>query len=396
MRAPRGPVAEFALSAPREFAGPLDRALGDWLATQLAAPGVADARLLAPAAGSNDQRVERRILLFFEGDAAAADAGRGRADELAAAVPADWRAELRIEVRCLREQGDEAPAQPACANCEAPLYGQYCGACGQRARDRIISLWELLRDAAGDLFELDSRLWRTLIPLSTRPGMLTADYLRGRRARYMPPFRTYLVLSLLFFVASSLGGDGIGFVVDASDAPVATADGDRCADITVSGIDENSRLGQLLTEERLRHVCERIVGDGGKAFVRAMSDNVAVALYVLLPLMALVLKLLYPLSRRYYVEHLLFVVHVHAFFFLVLLAQLALEALAAVAGIELIGMLAVPLVLYALYYPYAGMRRVYRQGRLATLAKYLLLVLTYLVSFGLMMAAAALIAAFSL
>ena len=158
MRAPRGPVAEFALSAPREFAGPLDAALGDWLATQLATRGVADARLLASTAGSDDERVERRILLFFDGDVSAADAGRRRADELAAAVPADWREELRIEVRCFREPGDESPAQPACANCEAPLYGQYCGACGQRARDHIISLWELLRDAAGDLFELDSRL----------------------------------------------------------------------------------------------------------------------------------------------------------------------------------------------------------------------------------------------
>ena len=46
------------------------------------------------------------------------------------------------------------------------------------------------------------------------------------------------------------------------------------------------------------------------------------ALIVLLPLMALVFKGLYPLSRRYFVEHLLFFVHFHAFFFLILTLQI--------------------------------------------------------------------------
>jgi hypothetical protein len=72
----------------------------------------------------------------------------------------------------------------------------------QRARSRLISIWELVRDAFGDLFELDSRLWKTLVPLMISPGKLTHDYLQGRRARYMPPFRMYLVLSLLFFLVA--------------------------------------------------------------------------------------------------------------------------------------------------------------------------------------------------
>src|SRR5210317_289236 len=94
------------------------------------------------------------------------------------------------------------PDHPNCLNCGTELRGQYCGSCGQRARGRLISLWELLQDAFGDLFEVDSRLWRTLIPLLIRPGKLTLDYLEGRRARYMPPFRMYLVLSVIFFVVA--------------------------------------------------------------------------------------------------------------------------------------------------------------------------------------------------
>src|SRR5210317_2067147 len=96
----------------------------------------------------------------------------------------------------------QLPEHPSCLKCGTELLGQYCGRCGQRARSRLISLWELLQDAFGDLLELDSRLWRTLIPLLIRPGQLTRDYLEGRRARYMPPFRMYLVLSVVFFVVA--------------------------------------------------------------------------------------------------------------------------------------------------------------------------------------------------
>ena len=117
------------------------------------------------------------------------------------------RFEGRFEAvrRVLRHTGIAAgEPQPleVCLNCGTTLGGQYCGNCGQRATSRLISVWELLRDAFGDLLELDSRLWRTLIPLVTRPGQLTRDYLEGRRARFMPPFRMYLVLSILFFLVA--------------------------------------------------------------------------------------------------------------------------------------------------------------------------------------------------
>jgi len=102
----------------------------------------------------------------------------------------------------MSERAAPLPDHPNCLNCGTELRGQYCGNCGQRARGRLISLWELLQDAFGDLFEIDSRLWRTLVPLLIRPGRLTLDYLEGRRARYMPPFRMYLVLSVVFFVVA--------------------------------------------------------------------------------------------------------------------------------------------------------------------------------------------------
>ncbi|MDA0706295.1 MAG: DUF3667 domain-containing protein [Proteobacteria bacterium] len=114
----------------------------------------------------------------------------GTGDLIDSTVAARFGANGQVHARLLREDlAHDRPLseQPVCLNCGSHLRGQYCGHCGQRSGSRLISLWELIRDAFGDLFELDSRLWRTVVPLLSRPGRLTHDYLQGWRARYMPP-----------------------------------------------------------------------------------------------------------------------------------------------------------------------------------------------------------------
>ena len=356
--------------------------------------------------------------------------------------------------RILREDElHELPAgeMPECLNCGAHLRGQYCGNCGQRARSRLISLWELIRDAFGDLFELDSRLWQTLVPLMIRPGQLTHDYLQGRRARYMPPFRMYLVLSLLFFrvaffdpretsgifydpqtleqeqeqeeeeerretadiaeevrrdlaeegiiigTPGALSGaeeeaeDGLNIRINGEDGAEAECQVD---DFSISGPEW---LKRRLTPERLVHVCEQIKKDNGRQFLQNLYDNIPIALIVLLPIMAFVLQVLYPLSRRYYVEHLLFFVHFHAFMFLILALQILVSRLnAALPTPESIGVLVIVAAsFYVPVYLFVAMRRVYGQGRLLTTAKYIVLTVSYLAGFTLTMLGAVTMAAFS-
>ncbi len=74
-----------------------------------------------------------------------------------------------------------------------------------------------MREFASETFEsfthADSRLWRTLWLLVSKPGFLTVEFLEGRRARYLPPFRLYLVLSVvLFLVAASISSHHAVFV----------------------------------------------------------------------------------------------------------------------------------------------------------------------------------------
>ena len=55
------------------------------------------------------------------------------------------------------------------------------------------------------LFELDSRLWRTLPDLALRPARLTRRYLDGHRVAQIPPFRLFLIVVVLVFLAAGLG-----------------------------------------------------------------------------------------------------------------------------------------------------------------------------------------------
>ena len=352
----------------------------------------------------------------------------------------------------------QPPDHPDCLNCGTELRGQYCGRCGQRASSRLISLWELTRDAFGDLFELDSRLWQTLTPLLIRPGTLTKDYLEGRRARYMPPFRMYLVLSVVFFVVAFFDPrDDLSLLFEPE--PETTVEEEQDEAVAAEKLDEaEKRIDELLAEgriseeraekareaiddgpnftlygdgtekgfnvqydettgkctatgeeqlpewirkrltpERLEGICERIAADEGKTFATLLLDNIPVALIVLLPFMALVLKGLYPLSRRYFVEHLLFFVHFHSFFFLILTVQILFSRIAGLVFVpEPIAILViVASSFYVFVYLYKAMRRVYGQGHILTITKYIILSFAYTLGASFTMLGALLFALFS-
>ena len=110
---------------------------------------------------------------------------------------------------------DAAPAVPepavvvpkagrACANCGAPMHGPYCYACGQPEKGMIRVLASVLSDVLDTIFNIDSRVFRTIFPLYFRPGYLTNEYFAGRRVRYVTPFRLFFFLCLIAFFAIQL------------------------------------------------------------------------------------------------------------------------------------------------------------------------------------------------
>jgi hypothetical protein len=95
-----------------------------------------------------------------------------------------------------------------CANCETTLQGPVCHICGQVDDEYHRPVHGLASEIFEGLTALDGRVLRTLPALLLRPGRLTRAYLKGKRARYMPPFRLYIIASLIFFLLIP-GFDGL-------------------------------------------------------------------------------------------------------------------------------------------------------------------------------------------
>lgn len=97
-----------------------------------------------------------------------------------------------------------AGEQAACLNCEAPLTGPFCSACGQKRVDPRETLRGMLHDALGDVVAWDHRVVRTLRRLVTSPGLLSREWAAGRRVRYVPPFRLYIWLTLVLIGSNAI------------------------------------------------------------------------------------------------------------------------------------------------------------------------------------------------
>lgn len=114
----------------------------------------------------------------------------------------------------------------ACPNCGSYRPDRFCSHCGQNDRDYMRGLWSVVYEFFREMFELDSRLFRTLKSLLFRPGHLSSEFSRNRRAAYMSPVRLYLFTSFLFFLVLSISAGGWLRNLDMSDADVQMGAGD--------------------------------------------------------------------------------------------------------------------------------------------------------------------------
>jgi len=295
-----------------------------------------------------------------------------------------------------------------CQNCGTETGANFCPECGQDSREHNVSVSLLLRDFAADVFTYDSRFFRSFVPLLFKPGALTLEYTRGRRVRYIPPLRLYVFVSLLFFfvvsvqvnreVQKNLKEDGDGLpdstlVAEVLELAEATPDsldaGGRAAWVAehyplAAAIDfevpENGEWSQVdwssIDWDGRRHgdntVNVTVFGDEQTdiptdRFVQALMSLTPKLTFLLLPVFAGILALIYRRRRRPFIEHLVLSLHLHAFMFLLL-------ALAMLTGWDWAFLAALILVQV---YLFLALRRVYAQGWLKTGVKYFLLTGAY-------------------
>ena len=226
-----------------------------------------------------------------------------------------------------------------------------------------------------DLTHADSRLWRTLWALVAKPGHLTREFFAGRRQRYLPPISLYLILSVVLFALLSVLRQGNEISINTKVAEAVQQEGgtdDSCVKFDLTDGDGTPAQWMTQLAERIKPACEDILHSQGKHIREAMAHNLPRMLFVLLPLIALCMSLLYWHPKRYYVEHVLLLVHNHVFVFsgLILLAVLG--------SVPWLGdVLGVVLPIYALWYLYASMRRYYGQSRRRTLSKLMAVLVCY-------------------
>ena len=113
-------------------------------------------------------------------------------------------------------------------------------------------------------------------------------------------------------------------------------------------------------------------------------------MFVLMPLFALLLKGLYRRQHQYYLAHLIFSLHFHSFVFVLFIVNLLLGYLHLSDWFE-----PVLFLLPAVYF-YLALRNNFGQLRLKTLAKVLLMMVTYGLVLSLSMIVSALVSVFTL
>jgi hypothetical protein len=328
-----------------------------------------------------------------------------------------------------------------CLNCGTELKGPFCYYCGQPDRNFMRFFPALLRDLMEDLLDLDSRFMRSIKPLLFKPGRLTRDFMEGRRFRYVPPMRLYIFSSIVFFLlaafmssdAISIGSvrndDGIVHITTDSDDEqqiVGEALGKLPANVREQ-IDVDQILAESIDDEedkdgfelddiqfneepwnretnpvaikwlpgwlndRINDEIEESpqkaeqINENPNLIVDKVFDILPATMFILLPVVALIFKFWYLFAKRYYVEHLIFSLHNHAFLFvsliLILLANVASSLLAeygytgAASGTE---WFAIAVSIWIPIYMFISLRVVYQQGWFMTFGKFTVIGFSYL------------------
>lgn len=228
----------------------------------------------------------------------------------------------------------DSDAANTCANCGAALVGTFCHACGQkRFAESDRRLGHLLHQFVEIVTDLDGRVWRTVRALLFAPGLLSREYIAGRRARWLPPLSLFFAVSVLYFLAPIRGGDLTLRFVQQVTPELRTQALEPGETLTAA---QRAASGQWYSDYASRRVEQRVArrdaaaraasnGTIGytvrdyRAAYEARADDVSKALVILhVPLAALALMLLFWRQRRYYAEHVVVALHYFAFWIIAL------------------------------------------------------------------------------
>ena len=281
----------------------------------------------------------------------------------------------------------------SCKNCGASTRGNFCHECGQATHLHVPSAREFLHEFVSHYVALEGKLWRSLKLLFFKPGLLSREYIEGRRVRYVEPLRLYLTFSIIFFFLFKLSGveiynnDSAGspaapaVSAPANSAPPSAAPAASRGRVELSDSDREVAREAGTVHPRLGQATENLIrlarGGNNEAVKRAFFSYTPYAIFLLMPVFALLLKLLYLGSGRRYGEHFLFALHSNAFAFFTLSLFIVADGWSFVRFL---------LLAWLVFYLPTAMRRVYGGSRLRTALRWIVLLVLHLLSLGMAVA----------
>ena len=91
-----------------------------------------------------------------------------------------------------------------CQNCGYVVRKRFCPKCGQENIETRQSFHYLFTHFIEDLVHYEGSFWKTLKNLLLKPGILTREYLKGKRKEYVAPVKLYIFISFFVFFVGGI------------------------------------------------------------------------------------------------------------------------------------------------------------------------------------------------
>jgi len=334
--------------------------------------------------------------------------------------------------RWFRRKKDREKPPTRCENCGAELQGHWCAHCGQPAIDYRRSFRHVIADLLDEFLNWDSKFFATIALLIFKPWRLTNEFLAGKRVRYANPLRLYLLASILFFFAVNYGTRGIKFEPgkigpkdraeleadlkntdlppeareklqallqesspSPAPSPVTSPSSPPPSAQTSQQKKEYGKIGErpfvafddakstTPFERWIEARAKEKMGEHGTKmglFISTLFSNLPYMMLCCIPLFAFVLKVLYVRRHIFYIDHLIYALHIHTFFYTaVMLIVLATIGLNRFASGPIAGWMIAFLWIGFVTQIFLSIRYVYRQGWFISIFKFLFGGFVYLI-----------------
>lgn len=269
-----------------------------------------------------------------------------------------------------------------CLNCNTLLTDQFCPHCGQKDFPKRQTLKELSFNFFSSFTGYESKFFVTVRYLLLKPGFLANEYNSGKRERYFHPARMYVFISFVYFLLFTslpetntengvlkINTTSNEIKLDPSDEKDMDFLTRESYDSAQHSLPVEARDGWFTRKWKYRQIeLEKEFSAHPMEFVKKVvedfTSHFSQVFFLLLPVFAFILWLLYFKHDFFYQEHLLFSIWCYNFFFIV--GSLILLANA----VPWLKWISVFLEVAILVYLLVAMKRSYKQSWGKTLLKY--------------------------